>query len=456
MQFRGTNSVNLLSLRHPDRIGTSTAPITIGDTYVFCKRSILGILLLGLLLSGCLDRERLNPLDPHNPESGGQPTGLSLSSDKNDVFITWDNIDSESVNGYKVWRKIEGEGDFSVIATLSKEMDNTVDVIPSYDTAYSYKVSAVTHSWESALSDPESIIPGPFNYWIADFGWGALSRISYDGAHILRRKYHYGPIALAIDKRSKSVWVADFFTYWVTKLTFDYDTLAAYDELLSPPIDLKVDERTGDVIVAAAGSSELIRLDASGRLVDVLPCKLTLTRNSRLALDPVGRVVWVAVRDSNTVLKISLTRPHSVMFYRGLAAPSSIAVMRNESVTWVATDSGIVAIDAGNNRVRFLDNSRIVDFAINHERKQVWLIADDRIRNQRRIHILVYQGGNWVVEESREYSQASKIRVNPGSEHPGILLYDAQEKRIVRLDRDWNEIGTLSGFSSQLDITIEQ
>jgi len=143
------------------------------------------ILSTTLLLWHCSDRERLNPLDPMSAGTGGKPTSLGLLSTKNLVSLEWDEMNNNSIIGYNVWRKAEGATEFSLLHITDTKIPQATDTVTTYDVRYTYEVSTLTSSWESPRSTPESIITGPFNYWIADYFDISLSRLSYDGSHML-------------------------------------------------------------------------------------------------------------------------------------------------------------------------------------------------------------------------------------------------------------------------------
>ncbi|MFQ6673639.1 MAG: hypothetical protein ACE5GH_02495, partial [Fidelibacterota bacterium] len=252
------------------------------------RNHIIRSILLVLLASQCSDRERLNPIDPRNPVTGGKPAGLTLSSDKRAVFARWDHIDNKSVTGYHLWRKREDQEEFVLVAALSGDSTNWSDSITHYDSSYAYEISATTTTWETPKSDPETIIPGPFNYWIADFFAGLLRRISYDGAHLLFEDYADSPVSIQMAQSQRSLWLASSYPARIRRLTVD-GILEFSRALPASPVDLAVDGISGDVFIAMLGSPDVVRLDSTGGERDVLPCKVTFTLGTELAVDPLKK-----------------------------------------------------------------------------------------------------------------------------------------------------------------------
>ena len=76
------------------------------------RRTVCSIALFIAILTfggwGCSNRERLNPLDPRNPDTLGRPTGLRVTSNRHRVTLSWEFVEHANVLGISVWRRIEG------------------------------------------------------------------------------------------------------------------------------------------------------------------------------------------------------------------------------------------------------------------------------------------------------------------------------------------------------------
>jgi hypothetical protein len=55
-------------------------------------------------LSGCSDRERLNPLDPSNPSTRVAPIGFAAVAGDGFVSLSWRPATSSDVTGYDLYR----------------------------------------------------------------------------------------------------------------------------------------------------------------------------------------------------------------------------------------------------------------------------------------------------------------------------------------------------------------
>lgn len=409
-----------------------------------------------LSLFTCSDRERLNPLDPLNPNTEGKPTGLNLASNRKVVSVTWYPVENRSVVGYKLFRYTPGEDDTALVATVASGSTGAQDTIPYYDTTYAYCLSAVTDSWESPKSDSKSIIPGPFNYWVADLYLGSLVRISYDGAHLLSKDFSFSPAAIDIDESRKTVWLANTFPGRIVRLGMA-GKLELSTDLDALPVDIAVDQGTGEVFVAVLSSSNLMRLDADGVALDIIPCDIAVSYNSRLGLDPARKIAWVTVPDSNAVVKVnyeSLTRKR----FSGIRNPRTVSAMPDQGVTWIATDSGVVSIDENDNLSYHLPSLRINDLSVNLDESRVWLVAAQESTFAWGVYTIEPHAGGWLTTEFDipPGGFATAIRVNPGTGYPGILLYDVTGNQIIRMNLEGNVLGMISGFSSRLDICVER
>lgn len=420
------------------------------------KVLLLTLPLIAGLVCHCTERERLNPLDPMNPITHGKPSGLKLYSNKKVIHLTWNYIDNKSVIEYNLWRDASNQGNPLLTTTVPAHITTTLDTIPFYDTSYTYSLTAITNSWESPESDPQSIIPGPFNYWIADIWWGTLSRLTYDGAHLLSQTSSYRPKAIDIDPSNGSLWLANAYPNQIIRLNM-HSELQFSTDLNSTPVDIAVDLATGEVFVATVNAADLMLFNSEGTLVENISCELTLTDKTKIAVDPMSRTVWVVVPDSASVMKINRRRKITTVF-SNIRFFRAISVMPNTGFTWIATDSGIVSISQKDSLQYYLTEYSILDLDVNNEEEKVWMIAYDKSESRWTIKVIEHNGESWEIKKFDDgtFSDISKIRINPGSEYPGILLYENQGNQIIRLDSQGNQIGSFSGFSSNLDFSIEK
>lgn len=414
------------------------------------------ILFATLLVFSCSDRERLNPLDPLNPVTQGRPGRPRLSSDEKTIHISWDPIENSSLTEYKVRRYSRNGGDTLIVAALPAGKTSVDDAVAYYDTTYTYTLSAITESWESLPSEPESIIPGPFNYWIADLYYRTLSKVNYDGAHFSLREHEYTPTAIHFDLSGATLWLATLYPSQIVRLSVEGEVIFS-ENLGGTPVDVSVDQHTGNVFVAVAGASDLICLSPDGNRIGNLPCGIVISHNTRIALDPISRNVWLAVADLQTVVRVNLESSGQFTRFSNIPSPRAISAMPDMRMVWIATDSGVLAINENDTIETYLTSYTIYDLSVNTEKKEVWVVSSDRIGKEWAIQVIEDHEGNWETRklDTEQYMMALKIASNPGLKHPGIMVYDALEKKTIRLDSQGKMMGSLGGFSSQLDIAVE-
>ena len=228
--------------------------------------------------------------------------------------------------------------------------------------------------------------------------------------------------------------------------------------LESPPIDLALSPFSAEVIVAQNGSTELFHLAPATGEQARAEIGTRLTKNSRIAVNPFSRQIWVTVPDSNMVIMLDPSSPEQLLRFDGLNRPSSVAAPTEEGVASVGTSSGLLLINEQGLLQRFFESSIIVDLDVHRETGDVWVITYDEKESEWLIQVVerIYDSWTTRIFQTNSYREISQIAVNPGTEHPGIMLYDGEYHSIVRLDSQENEIGWYYGFTSRLDIAVEQ
>ena len=211
-------------------------------------KRLLWFVLVFLFLS-CSERQRLNPLDPLNPKTGGRPTGLRIISEYKTVTLWWDRVNVKNLQGYNLYRKKGGDQIFHKIAVVSPDSSQFSDRDVCYGITYSYRLSAFTTSFESPLSEAVSITPGPTFNWVVDTYRGKVVKLTFDGLHQIFTIGGFGlPMAITPDRKGKGVWVVDYFYGKVYKISHNGRILSSFTGF-SMPRDLDVDTLRGNIWV---------------------------------------------------------------------------------------------------------------------------------------------------------------------------------------------------------------
>ena len=168
-------------------------------------------------LLGCAGRERNNPFDPDNPDTGGRVQNLSVLSERKQVSLTW-SVLSDAVSYYRVYKRQAGQPSFELIGHTQSTHFQTE---AGYLEPVVYRVSAVSRSgYESALSDSVVITPGPYDYWVADYYGQLIHRITYDAVHLIVQIFDYFlPVDIVSDSTTGQTWALDYQNGDLIKIT---------------------------------------------------------------------------------------------------------------------------------------------------------------------------------------------------------------------------------------------
>lgn len=124
---------------------------------------LLTVFLAVFAPGGCSiePKERLNPLDSFNPETGGDPFHLRVDLAESSVDtgsgetvkVEWDNIEHEALNEYHVWRRVGYVSEvFEMIGTTEPPETVFIDTDCRTNTGYYYQIVAVLNEGKDSVS----------------------------------------------------------------------------------------------------------------------------------------------------------------------------------------------------------------------------------------------------------------------------------------------------------------
>lgn len=245
-------------------------------------------LWLALGLSGCSDRQRLNPLDPQSSADGNGLGNLEVMAGNGRVDLSWDYSQFTDVEGYQLYRR-EGDGAFALLTDgpLPPEQSQYVDREVSNDTAYEYRMGLlVKGEGERSVGAIGRATPGPGAMWVADRSSGLVWKVNPDA-------------------RSARFGRGRFFDLR----------------------DIAVDASDGACWVSDGSSNGLYRIDAQGELIQV---KAALGQPGPLVIDADAGIGWVADVERSEVFWFSADSRDSLEFFvvdASLAEPSALAAV---------------------------------------------------------------------------------------------------------------------------------
>jgi hypothetical protein len=123
--------------------------------------ALAAILAAGSTSGGCTTRDRLNPLDPANQETGGAIPGFAAVAANGLVELRWVPLKQQGIESYVLHRWTPGGTPMPLPgAVFSPAAAGTVDFDVENDSSYLYRLVARFSYGDSALSPPDSATPG--------------------------------------------------------------------------------------------------------------------------------------------------------------------------------------------------------------------------------------------------------------------------------------------------------
>ena len=412
----------------------------------------LGLLSAAVLfLFACADRQRLNPLDPENPNTLGQPTGLNVVSVHDTVTLRWNQLALRDLNGFRIYRRRAGESSFSPIALASSPASSFQEHNVTFGLLHSYRISAIATDFESARSDSVSITPGPTFSWVGDAGTGDLVLLSHDGQHEILRTAVFGqPQRLQIDAKRRRVWVIDRFGGEFGRVTLNGQRTLSSKRLFGV-WDLAVDKTDGSVWVADSLTDGLMKFDSAGVLIKSLENYKKLVA---LAVHPQTSELWALDRATLRVLifspRVELRRTLTFVLQR----PADIDIDGRTGKVWIADGPRVLRLDAngGDEQLQTASFRQAYRLDADEISSGCWLI--DYSTAIRGSDIIKLAATGETLFTSKGFDLPERLAANPydGS----CLIADFGNGRIVRISAGGRVEAMYDRVFSPIDVDTAQ
>jgi sugar lactone lactonase YvrE len=378
--------------------------------------ALLAVALLAGLAGSCSRRERLNPLDPGNPNSRGAPTGFNAVGGFAIIQLRWTPRPDLAIDGFQLLKLAPGDSLYRPLGGLQPPGSGSYldgAVVSGLD--HRYRLHFVTAGELSSRPAEDVAAPGIVRAWTVDADGGRLLELSPDGRDVRSSLGGLGfPASLGVTPGGGTVWVSDFLGGTVhqvdprsiqgTPLQFFANPLTVaidpFDRsawicdvsgvvrhlldsgspgtppsigLLLEPYGVAVDPRGGEIWVAERSGSRLSRYARDGTPLGARALPLL----SRVAVDSLTGDAWVTSLTTGWVWQVD--RQFQVVDSVRLTSPIGIAVDPRRRTVWVADADAdqLVAIDPATCSVRSRSavRSEPRDVAIDLDRGEVWVAA---------------------------------------------------------------------------------
>ncbi|MEW6753585.1 MAG: hypothetical protein AB1505_21760 [Candidatus Latescibacterota bacterium] len=404
------------------------------------------LLALALLLSGCADRERRNPLDPGARDpAGGQTRPLAAVAGDGRVDLSWDYSRYTDIVGYRVYRRTDpGEETFTATATLGPEASSYVDRQVDNGATYAYRLALEVEGEEERLLEPvEWATPGPEVAWVADRLSGLVWKVATDArsAHFGRGRFA-SIEGLALDHGTGAVWVSDRYFAGLYRIDAEGKVTQHRGEL-GEPGPLAADPSGTPVWVTDGQTSQVkwFRAADGGDSLNLEAVDASFSSIGGLA--PQAGGCWVSDPAEGRVL---FYHPRGERFERpGLDRPGPLAAGADSTV-WVLASSGEVLLRLGRGPQVVsvsLGAARGVALDVDLATGEVWVLTADGAA--------VFDALGAPRRQVSGLEQASDLALESG----GSTVWVAGQEYLWKLTLSGEPLARLGGFAGLLRVVVD-
>jgi hypothetical protein len=421
---------------------------------------LVPILLAGLLILTCSDRERANPLDPGNPDTHGAPTGFQVVANRDTAWLSWNPVQVAGLEQYLLYRSI-GTDPLRLHHRMGPDSTIFTDISLQYDSTYVYALEAKTEMGLSRRTEPDTLIPGPHNFLVNDKSSSTIWSISFDGRHRLDHLYIDWPDALTYHPVSQRVWIAsnafwDKAVYYMNARFHQIERVP----LEARPIDIAVEASTGNVYALQIQPDKIERINSRGSIIGSITVPADVYTNAMLAYDEIGNLLWFCNPGSAITGDIYSRRPLfpsvSWEYAAQVGYPRKMIADPIQGGCWVATDAGLAYLAHDGEAINYLDEMQIRDLSINPDFGDCYFVARSfGAQNWSVGHFRLADGPVDALYLDIALPSPMMIQAMAADRKAGFLLGPTEEGEILRYNADGQLMGSLDGFGSVLEFALE-
>jgi hypothetical protein len=303
------------------------------------ERIAAGIVILFVLGAACADRERRNPFDPGNPDTGGRPYVMTAVAEDGQASISWSTSGLDDLSGYTLVRTVLDGGQPGDSARFRLEPDETVftDTGLANGTTYLYRF-AFLFDGAPTWTNSDTVTPGSTAPWVLDGYAGAAIRLSPDGRD---RAAIFSTSSVLSDmdviESDRSAWVTDYFNRMVYHIDED-GGLIEQIELSGFPVSIAVDELRREIWVGLSDPPSLVRLQGES-----VTGSWSLDASAiSLSVDLTNGELWACSSSGGWVMRLDLHGTHTA---GGFSQPRDIVFDHGRREAWVVESGRLVRVN---------------------------------------------------------------------------------------------------------------
>jgi hypothetical protein len=389
----------------------------------------------------CADRERTNPFDPANPDTGGNPYALRAIAGDARAELSWDHGEMQDLDGYRLVRSLTDGGTpgDSTIFQIDAGQTFFLDTGLTNGTTYSYKLAFIFDGIQ-AWTNSDTVTPGTAVPWVLDGYAGTLVRLSPDGrdqAAIFSMSSIFSD--LDVVDSDESAWVADYFNRKAFHVDKDAELMEDID-LSGYPFAMVIDEVRTRVWMSESEPTSLVRY--SGGLASAtyeLP-----QYPVSLAVDETSGDLWACSSSGGWVAKVD---DQGLLMGHGFSSPRALAFDHASRVVWVAANTEVVKLDTDLQiMLRVTGFAEPEDIAIDQERGNIWIADTGNARV-----VKISSGGN-VLATVTGFGEPFSVAIDAVKEECWIA--DSMTGEVIRVSGGGEILKRKGGFLSPFGIAV--
>jgi hypothetical protein len=399
---------------------------------------LLLVVIAAALGGGCTTRDRLNPLDPANRETGGGLPGFAAIAGNGVVSFQWTRLTQQGVEAYVIQRWRPGEPPALLPgAVYGSGASGGSDVDVENDSTYVYRLVARFAFGDSAFSPADSATPGPRYLAVLAAGAPGVFVLSPDARDVVAAIPAVNAFEDAdIDRNRNVLWLSDPGSGVILRLGL-YGGAAGVTLAIPGVSDLSVSNLRG---IGWVAGPDLMQVVAYGPALDESSPRLAVSGVGRPRVVEAGTAdptVWIGAEEGH-VFRVQPSDGSPLELWTLDAPVRAIALDEAARAAWVVTRRGsvndlyyLVPGDTTRTLVRAgLDN--VADVEVEGVTRTLWI--SERGRPRAALGRLSRLAADGTALTTVTGIEPFGIAVDPGTDM--VWVSDLASNRLLLIDRD--------------------